>query len=77
MSLPCGRQRGHRDARIEKILGSNYARLFTEVCGWGRSVATQPVEAAGARIRRFCRYNTTAASTAATAPVSGTEASVA
>lgn len=26
-------QRGHSDARIEKILGSNYARLFTEVCG--------------------------------------------
>ena len=26
-------RRGHRDARIEKILGGNFARLFTEVCG--------------------------------------------
>lgn len=26
-------RRGHSDARIEKILGSNYARLFTDVCG--------------------------------------------
>lgn len=26
-------QRGHHDARIEKILGGNFARLFTEVCG--------------------------------------------
>ncbi|MCF7749733.1 dipeptidase [Bacillus subtilis subsp. subtilis] len=26
-------KRGHRDARIEKILGGNFARLFTEVCG--------------------------------------------
>lgn len=26
-------QRGHSDARIEKILGRNFARLFTEVCG--------------------------------------------
>jgi membrane dipeptidase len=26
-------QRGHGDARIEKILGGNFARLFTEVCG--------------------------------------------
>lgn len=26
-------QRGHRDARIEKLLGGNFARLFTEVCG--------------------------------------------
>ncbi len=24
-------QRGHSDARIEKILGGNFARLFTEV----------------------------------------------
>ncbi|MEP6906431.1 MAG: membrane dipeptidase [Pseudoxanthomonas sp.] len=26
-------KRGHRDARIEKILGGNFARLFTDVCG--------------------------------------------
>lgn len=26
-------KRGHSDARIEKILGGNFARLFTEVCG--------------------------------------------
>lgn len=26
-------RRGHRDARIEKILGGNFARLFTDVCG--------------------------------------------
>ena len=26
-------RRGHRDARIEKILGGNFARVFTDVCG--------------------------------------------